>query len=73
MTDTTTTPATPFLKGVFSLYETPSGGYHLAYRPDGADEDQHIDVPGWIISMARQAEGGGLNPMAMLKGLRGAK
>ena len=71
MTDTA--PATPILKGVYSIYETPGGGYHVAYRVDGTEEDQHIEVPGWIVALAHQKSEGSLTPMALFKGLRGAK
>jgi hypothetical protein len=45
----------PMLAGKFALFETPDGGIHLAYRPDGADEDEHIDVPGIYVKMMKKA------------------
>jgi hypothetical protein len=44
---------TPIMHGEFSLYETPNGGLHLSYRPDGADEDKHIDIPPMMLKAAK--------------------
>lgn len=55
------------LSGVFTLYETPDGGYHISYRPTDCDEDQHLEVPGKIVSMARTFTGAHrMNPLALL-------
>lgn len=57
----------PASAGSYALYHTPAGGIHLVYRPFGATEDQHLDVPPFVISMARKAAGGGdLGPLGAL-------
>lgn len=52
----------PFMHGKFSLYETPEGGYHVAYKEDGDNtETKHIEIPAFMVNMAKKAsEGGGL-------------
>lgn len=59
----------PILKGRFNLYETPDGGYHIAYLPDGDDETKHFEIPAMVIRMARMAADGKMNPARMLKDL----
>lgn len=53
----------PVMKGVFSLYETPDGGYHIAYtneRGENPEETHHHQIPGMVVKLAKQAsEGGG--------------
>lgn len=41
----------PVMRGDYSIYETPGGGYHLAYTTDDSQETQHFDVPGQYIKM----------------------
>jgi len=60
-------PPVPASAGSYALYHTPAGGIHLVYRPFGAEEDQHLDVPPFVIAMARKAAGGGdLGPLGAL-------
>lgn len=57
----------PASAGSYALYHTPQGGIHLVYRPFGSEEDQHLDVPPFVIAMARKAAGGGdLGPLGAL-------
>lgn len=60
----------PLSKGRYSIYETPDGGYHLAYRPDGADEDGHMQIPAAIVRMAK-AGAGGQGTLGRLKAMFG--
>lgn len=55
----------PFLMGVFALYDTPDGGVHLSYRPDGEDEDVHVQLPAALVSMAKT--GKVPSPKALMK------
>jgi hypothetical protein len=57
----------PILKGRFNLYETPDGGWHIAYIPDDTDETKHLEIPAMVIRMARASAEGKLNPMQALK------
>lgn len=41
------------MRGMFSVYETAGGGYHIAYRQHGSAEETHIDIPGMVVRMAR--------------------
>lgn len=52
----------PSMRGVFSLYDTPGGGYHIAFRAQGADEDGHFEVPAMLVVLAREAQASGEMP-----------
>lgn len=45
------------MRGVFSLYETPGGGYHITYRQDGSGEETQVEIPGVVVRMARAVGG----------------
>ena len=60
-------PDTPSISGRYTLYETPDGGYHIAYNRDGDDEIHHIDIPPALVKMAKMA---GKNPAAFMMGNR---
>lgn len=66
---------TPFMKGIFALYETPDGGILISYRPDDATADQHQYIPAALVSLARAAQenGGSINPMDLWRAVRGGK
>lgn len=60
----------PLMKGRFTLYETPDGGYHIAYIVD--DEDQaarHIEIPAMVVKMARATAAGKMNPVTAMRAL----
>ena len=40
-----------------SLYETPEGGYHIAYQWTGSDETLHYDIPASLVRMYSQVGG----------------
>lgn len=63
-----TTPE-PILKGRFNLYETPDGGFHIAYIADGETDTRHLEIPAMVIRMARASAEGKLNPVKALKDL----
>lgn len=63
----------PFMRGTFRLWETPDGGFRIAYRPDSTDEDNVLVIPGAVIKMARMASEGKGNPLAMMKGMFSGK
>lgn len=53
----------PTSQGTYALYTLPDGGLHLAYRAQGTAVDEHIDVPAFVVKMARNmAEGKGVLP-----------
>lgn len=58
----------PFLKGRFNLYETPDGGYHLSYLPDGETETRHMEIPGKAVKFAESMANAKLNPFKFLAG-----
>ena len=60
----------PFMKGTFSVYNTPDGGYHIAYKLEGEDETNHAEIPGAALKMA-SALSGTKNPFAMVGKMMG--
>lgn len=62
----------PVMSGRFSLYQTPEGGVHIAYKADGDDtETRHVEIPGFIAKAAKAAAEGKLNPIQMAKVMMG--
>lgn len=63
-------PAGPELlsKGQYSLYRSPDGGMHLAYRAEGMDEDGHLVVPPAMVRMG-MAAAEGKGPFGRLRAL----
>ena len=55
-----TPPAAPVpdSQGTYAVYRTPKGAIHLVYRPQGVEEDQHLEIPAMIVSMAEKAAAG---------------
>lgn len=58
----------PVMSGKFAIYQTPQGGYHLAYRTDDAEEDRHIDVPAHLVKMLNTV---GANPKGLMGKMMG--
>ena len=48
----------PDSQGTYAVYRTPRGAIHLVYRPEGAEEGQHLEIPAMIVSMAEKAANG---------------
>lgn len=64
--------ADPIMKGRFTLYETPDGGYHIAYLPDGDNQEpRQMEVPGAIVNLAKMGAEGKLSPLAMARAFMG--
>lgn len=61
-----TTPE-PILKGRFNLFETPDGGFHIAYVADDETETRHLEIPAMIVRMARLSAEGKLNPAKAIR------
>lgn len=58
------------MRGVFSLYETPEGGYKLVYRVNGEDKDRpHIDLPPGMVRMAKMMGEGNGKVRSIVKGM----
>ncbi len=55
-------------RGIYSVYKTPEGGLHIAFRPEGLEEDQHIEIPGRMMNMMISASEG-KGPLGMLRGM----
>lgn len=60
------------MNGKFSLYETPEGGLHIAYSPDGEEETKHLEIPAMVVRMARMSAEGKLNPLQAFRMMAGA-
>lgn len=48
----------PDSQGTYAVYRTPRGAIHLVYRPQGAEEDQHIEVPAMAVALMDKAQRG---------------
>lgn len=60
----------PAMQGTFALFHHPSGGMHLSFRAEGAEEDQHISIPPMVVALAAKAMAGErMNPLTMAKAL----
>ena len=81
MTEVETRPETPAApapagpvavsKGTYALFQTPAGGLHLVYRVIGADQDTHMEIPAFVVTMATKAATGGGGPADIMKMLGG--
>ena len=48
----------PDSQGTYAVYRTPRGAIHLVYRPEGAEEDQHMEVPAFAVELMDRAQAG---------------
>ena len=48
-------------EGRYRLYEKPDGGIHLVYLPDGQEDEQHMEIPGAMLRLARMASEGNMS------------
>lgn len=55
-------------KGRYSIYKTPDGGMMIAYRPEGADADQHLPIPAPMVAMMVAASEG-KGPLGRMKAM----
>lgn len=61
-------PGSRLSKGVYSVYKTPEGGLHIAYRRDGDTEDSHLPVPAPMVAMMVAASEG-KGPLGRMRAL----
>lgn len=54
-------------EGQYRLYEKADGTLHLVYLPNGAEQEEHLEIPGALMKLAKQAEDGTIGPMQMMK------
>jgi hypothetical protein len=54
-------------EGQYRLYEKADGTLHLVYLPRGAEHEEHMEIPGALIAIAKQGAEGNINPMQMMK------
>jgi hypothetical protein len=62
-------------QGSYAIYETPAGGWHVAYLPSGTEKTQHFEIPALAVQLFRQMQAGeGLpSPMEMVKRMMSAR
>lgn len=68
-------PVEPRFTGHFSVYDTPSGGIHIAWIAEEVEdaETQHIEIPAPLVEAIKTAgEGGSFNPAKLLKSVMSA-
>lgn len=56
---------TPFMQGTFALYSLPDGSMVIAYKTEDSEATQQLQVPSYIMAMAKQVGGG--DPLSALK------
>lgn len=66
--DTDATAPELLSRGQYSLYKSPDGGMHLAYRAEGMTEDAHLVMPPALVRMA-QAAAEGKGPFGRLRAM----
>jgi hypothetical protein len=74
MSEVQEAPAPKLLhKGVYSAYETPDGGIHIAFLREGNAEEhtEHMEFPGQLLKLAEMASEGKLTPGQMMKTMGG--
>lgn len=54
-------------EGRYRLYELPDGTLRIQYRREGAEADDHIELPGAMVRLAKAASEGNISPMDMMK------
>lgn len=67
--DTENEPGIPLVlhQGRYRLYEKPDGSLRIQYRRDGSDHDDHVELPGVMVRMAKAAAEGKMNPLQMMR------
>lgn len=58
------------MAGTFALFDTPAGGLHLVYRPEGAQQDVHQEIPAAAVALFTAAQAGTLSMPDALKALK---
>jgi len=55
MTDTEIVSTEPKVihQGIYRLYERSDGGMHLVYLRDGAEKEDHMDLPAGMIRLSK--------------------
>lgn len=56
-------------EGRYRLYSNPDGGMHIVYKRDGAETEDHFEMPGAIVVLGRQMAEGKLDPMSAMKSI----
>jgi hypothetical protein len=54
-------------EGRYRLYEKLDGNLHLVYKRDDQETEQHMEIPGKLLSLAQRAAEGQLSPMDVIK------
>lgn len=48
-------------EGRYRLYEKPDGGMHLVYKRDDRETEEHMELPGQMIRLAKMASEGNMS------------
>lgn len=54
-------------EGRYRLYELPDGTLRVQYRRDGAETDDHVELPGAMVRLAKAASEGNMSPLDVMK------
>lgn len=48
-------------EGKYRLYQKPDGGYHLVYKRDDKDTEDHMDLPGGMVALSQKMSEGNMS------------
>lgn len=60
-------------EGRYRLYQKPDGTIRVQYRRDDSDEDDSLEIPGFILRMAEAMSEGKISPLKALSAMRSGK
>lgn len=58
MTDAGVDRVAPTSQGTYALFDLPDGSILLVYRPAGSEEDQRMQFPAAMVTLAKKAAAG---------------
>jgi hypothetical protein len=62
--------AVPMSSGTYAIYQTPQGGWHIAYLPSDTTDTQHFEIPAMAVQLFQAMQRGEMpSPFAMMKKL----
>jgi len=57
-------------QGTYAIYQTPQGGWHIAYLPSDTEETQHFEIPAMAVQLFQTMQRGEMpSPFQMMKKL----
>lgn len=55
-------------QGTYAIYQTPEGGWHIAYLPSDTPDTQHFEIPAMAVQLFQAMQRGEMpSPISMMK------